>query len=120
MSGMKETVMVLCCFTWDKAIGEMKLLLLSGLTGAQGHVAGLKLYPPCPGSNVTQAAHAPSWLVLVAIRPSCSQNANRSSRIVTGGKLRAAKRLPRKSHACSMGLGSGDHPGNPYVQYPHF
>ncbi|GFT28559.1 hypothetical protein TNCV_429551 [Trichonephila clavipes] len=40
--------------------------------------------------------------------------ANQSSRIVTGGKVRAAKRLPRKSHTCSMGL-----PANPYVQYPH-
>ncbi|GFV22383.1 hypothetical protein TNCV_4267211 [Trichonephila clavipes] len=26
----------------------------------------------------------------------------------TGGKVRAAKRLPRKSHTCSMGLRSGD------------
>ncbi|GFU99522.1 hypothetical protein TNCV_1661461 [Trichonephila clavipes] len=29
------------------------------------------------------------------------------------------QRLPRKSHTCSMGLRSGDHPANPYVQYPH-
>ncbi|GFX60482.1 hypothetical protein TNCV_1182011 [Trichonephila clavipes] len=34
--------------------------------------------------------------------------ANQSSRIVTGGKVRYAKRLPRKSHACSMELRSGD------------
>ncbi|GFW54893.1 hypothetical protein TNCV_2655321 [Trichonephila clavipes] len=36
---------------------------------------------------------------------------NRSSRIVTGCKVRAAKRLPRKSHTCSMGLRSGDRAG---------
>ncbi|GFX43810.1 hypothetical protein TNCV_4110891 [Trichonephila clavipes] len=36
---------------------------------------------------------------------------NRSSRIVTGGKVRAAKHLPRKSYTCSMGLRSGDHAG---------
>ncbi|GFU80058.1 hypothetical protein TNCV_579381 [Trichonephila clavipes] len=45
----------------------------------------------------------------IATHSSCS--ANRSSRIVTGGKVRAAKRLPRKSHTCSMGLRSGDHAG---------
>ncbi|GFV42173.1 hypothetical protein TNCV_3164051 [Trichonephila clavipes] len=37
--------------------------------------------------------------------------ANRSSRIVTGYKVRAAMRLPRKSHTCSMGLRSGDRAG---------
>ncbi|GFU72368.1 uncharacterized protein TNCV_933191 [Trichonephila clavipes] len=37
--------------------------------------------------------------------------ANRSSRIFTGGKVRAAKRQPRISHICSMGLRSGDHAG---------
>ncbi|GFV30209.1 hypothetical protein TNCV_96861 [Trichonephila clavipes] len=48
-----------------------------------------------------------------------SRCANRSSRIVTGGKVQAAKRLPRKSHTCSMGLRSGIVPANPYVQNPH-
>ncbi|GFV04684.1 uncharacterized protein TNCV_333241 [Trichonephila clavipes] len=43
------------------------------------------------------------WIML------CKVCSNRSSRIVTGGKVRAAKRLPRKSHTCSMGLRSGDH-----------
>ncbi|GFU09707.1 hypothetical protein TNCV_5027381 [Trichonephila clavipes] len=37
--------------------------------------------------------------------------ANQSSRIVTGGKVRAVKRLPRKSHTCSMGLRSENHAG---------
>ncbi|GFV42391.1 putative transposable element [Trichonephila clavipes] len=32
--------------------------LLSGHTRAQRHVAGLKIYPPCPNSNMTQAASA--------------------------------------------------------------
>ncbi|GFU84499.1 hypothetical protein TNCV_4037501 [Trichonephila clavipes] len=32
-------------------------------------------------------------------------------RIVTGGKVRAAKRLPRKSHTCSMEMRSGDRAG---------
>ncbi|GFT34822.1 DDE_3 domain-containing protein [Trichonephila clavipes] len=41
-------------------------------------------------------------------------NANRSSRIVTGGKVRAAKRLPRKSHTCSDGIEIRDRAGNPY------
>ncbi|GFX00797.1 hypothetical protein TNCV_4577641 [Trichonephila clavipes] len=45
----------------------------------------------------------------IAAHSYCS--ANRSSRIVTGGKVRAAKRLPRKSHTCSMGLRSGDRAG---------
>ncbi|GFS66082.1 hypothetical protein TNCV_2510741 [Trichonephila clavipes] len=53
----------------------------------------------------------------IAANSSC--NANRSSRIVTGGKVRAAKRLPRKSHTSSMGLRSEIVPPNPYVQYPH-
>ncbi|GFU41173.1 hypothetical protein TNCV_3899821 [Trichonephila clavipes] len=48
-----------------------------------------------------------------------NQSANRSSQIVTGGKVRAAKRLTRKSHTCSMGLRSEIVPANPYVQYPH-
>ncbi|GFT04708.1 hypothetical protein TNCV_334571 [Trichonephila clavipes] len=39
------------------------------------------------------------------------KNANQSSRIVTGGKVRAANRLPRKFHTCSMGLRSGDRAG---------
>ncbi|GFU23206.1 hypothetical protein TNCV_3516311 [Trichonephila clavipes] len=33
-------------------------------------------------------------------------------------QVRAAKRLPRKSHTCSMGLRSEIVPANPYVQYP--
>ncbi|GFX94576.1 hypothetical protein TNCV_3088051 [Trichonephila clavipes] len=45
----------------------------------------------------------------MAAHSSCS--ANRSSRIVTGGKVRAAKSLPRKSYTCSMGLRSGDRAG---------
>ncbi|GFW04835.1 hypothetical protein TNCV_4880701 [Trichonephila clavipes] len=45
----------------------------------------------------------------IAAHSSCS--ANRSSRIITGGKVRAAKRLPRKPHRCSMGLRSGDRAG---------
>ncbi|GFX57457.1 hypothetical protein TNCV_375281 [Trichonephila clavipes] len=44
---------------------------------------------------------------------------HRSSRIVTGGKVRASKRLLRKSHSCSMGLRSEIMPANSYVQYPH-
>ncbi|GFX83494.1 transposable element Tcb2 transposase [Trichonephila clavipes] len=45
---------------------------------------------------------------------------NRSSRIVTGGKIRAAKRLLRKSHTCSMGLRSGDRAVQSiHIQYPH-
>ncbi|GFV02881.1 hypothetical protein TNCV_3610101 [Trichonephila clavipes] len=60
MSGMKEIVLVLLCF--GQAVGEMKLYLLgefrSGHTRSQRHVAGLKVYPSCPNSNVTQAPPA--------------------------------------------------------------
>ncbi|GFX30720.1 hypothetical protein TNCV_1180981 [Trichonephila clavipes] len=56
------------------------------------------------GSNKVQKEHQRE--------NSChSERANRSSRIVTGGKVRDAKRLPRKSHTCSMGLRSGDRAG---------
>ncbi|GFU12692.1 hypothetical protein TNCV_2585461 [Trichonephila clavipes] len=50
---------------------------------------------------------------------SLTNSANRSYRIVTGGTVRDAKHLPRKSHTCSMGLRSEIVPANPYVQYPH-
>ncbi|GFV25221.1 hypothetical protein TNCV_3465771 [Trichonephila clavipes] len=53
----------------------------------------------------------------IAAHSSCS--ANQSSRIVTGGKVRAASVCQEKSHTCSMGLRSGDRAINPYVQYPH-
>ncbi|GFV30922.1 uncharacterized protein TNCV_4013561 [Trichonephila clavipes] len=50
--------------------------------------------------------HHDEPLLFIAAHSSCS--ANRSSRIVTGDKVRSAKRLPRKSHTCSMELRSGD------------
>ncbi|GFT88486.1 hypothetical protein TNCV_262741 [Trichonephila clavipes] len=53
----------------------------------------------------------------IAAHSSCS--ANQSYRIVTGGKVRAAKRLPRKSHTCSMGLRSGDHAGQSIRSITH-
>ncbi|GFU92768.1 hypothetical protein TNCV_984881, partial [Trichonephila clavipes] len=72
-------------------------------------------------AGFTASAHAENEgvneLLSIAAHSSCS--ANRSSRIVTDGKVRAAKRLPRKSHTCSMGLRSEIVPANQYVQYPH-
>ncbi|GFU92069.1 hypothetical protein TNCV_1659011 [Trichonephila clavipes] len=66
--------------------------------------------------NATEGRNIP----VMGVQPETSGlYANRSSRIVTGGKVIAAKRLPRKSHTCSMGLRSEIVPANPFVQYPH-
>ncbi|GFU97909.1 hypothetical protein TNCV_2281881 [Trichonephila clavipes] len=52
-----------------------------------------------------------------ALPQSCS--ANRSSRIVTGGKVRAAKHLPRKSHTCSMWIEIRDRAGQSIRSISH-
>ncbi|GFU50537.1 hypothetical protein TNCV_4884041 [Trichonephila clavipes] len=59
------------------------------------------------------SAHAENKGVNELLRHCCPFVLQRQSKlpIVTGGKVRAAKRLPRKSHTCSMGLRSGDHAG---------
>ncbi|GFW43919.1 hypothetical protein TNCV_231581 [Trichonephila clavipes] len=74
-----------------------------------------------PANLVQASAHAENEGVNELLRHCChsSCSANRNSRIVTGGKVRAAKRLPRKSHTCLMGLRSVIVPVNPYVQNPH-
>ncbi|GFV18879.1 hypothetical protein TNCV_4757641 [Trichonephila clavipes] len=58
MSDMNETVLVLLCL--GQAADEVKLLarFRSGHTRDQRHVTGLKVYPTCPNSNVTQATPA--------------------------------------------------------------
>ncbi|GFX15710.1 hypothetical protein TNCV_2131961 [Trichonephila clavipes] len=49
-------------------------LARSGHTGAQQHVACLKVYSSCPKRNVTQAANAHILTCIgCAIRASCSQ-----------------------------------------------
>ncbi|GFU06630.1 hypothetical protein TNCV_2969541 [Trichonephila clavipes] len=48
-----------------------------------------------------------------------SQRQSKLPRIVTGGKVRAAKRLPRKSLTCSMGLRSGDRASQSIRTIPH-
>ncbi|GFV49793.1 hypothetical protein TNCV_1736761 [Trichonephila clavipes] len=58
--------------------------------------------------NVTEGQNIP---VMGVQQETSGLYANRSSRIVTGGKVRAAKCVTRKSHTCSMRLRFGDRVG---------
>ncbi|GFV21094.1 hypothetical protein TNCV_3480251 [Trichonephila clavipes] len=87
-------------------------------------VAKQNLYsnPREKNSRCQASAHAENEGVNELLRHCCPfvlQRQSRSSRIVTGGKVRAAKRLPRKSHTCSWDWDPEIVPANPYVQYPH-
>ncbi|GFW35276.1 uncharacterized protein TNCV_3004341 [Trichonephila clavipes] len=64
-------------------------------------------------AGFTASVHAENGGVNELLRHCCSFVLQRQSksRIVTGGKVRAAKRLPRKSYTFSMGLRSGDRAG---------
>ncbi|GFY06367.1 transposable element Tc3 transposase [Trichonephila clavipes] len=75
----------------------------------------------CLAAGFTASAHAENEGVNELLRHCCPFVLQRQSKLPNRYwcKVRAAKRLPRKSHTCSMGLRSEIVPANPYVQYPH-